>query len=77
MQMDDEIWLTRTQAAEVLNISTWTITDIAREMINENMDGILLDNAGRVYRINPKAMSKYMYIRRRLKRERKRSKSCG
>lgn len=70
------IWLTRTQASEQLNVSPWTITDIAREMVNENMDGVLLDKGGRVHRINPKAMADYMYVRRRLKRERKRSKSC-
>lgn len=69
--MDETIWLTREQAAEWLNVCVSTVTAIAREMDEFGFDGIWRE--GRSFlRINKKAMSEYLFQRRRLKYERKR-----
>lgn len=64
----DTIWLSRKQAAEWLGCSMGTITRICDEMDKFEVDGVLRRDDGKLFRVNQKALSDFMYHRRTLKR---------
>lgn len=68
--IDDDTWMTRAEAAEYFKCSVWTIKSIANEMIELNLDGIWVEK-GRIFRINKKAMSEYLYQRNKIKADKR------
>lgn len=68
--VEDDTWLTRTEAADYFNCSVDKIKYIAREMLEMNLDGIWVEG-GRVFRINPKAMKEYLYHRNKIRTDKR------
>lgn len=61
-------WLSRTEAAGWLKCSSDTISAYCQEMDEFGLDGVLRRDDGRLYRVNMKALSDYLFRRKTLKR---------
>lgn len=75
MEFVDErtIWLTRSEAAEMLKCSKGKVDHIIREMKDLDMDGIFEDE--HFLRLNQQVLNEYVFKRRKLKNDSKRGRN--
>lgn len=66
LRVTDSIWLTRTEAADVIGCSEKKITNISREMVALGLDGVWMQ-CGRLYRIEQTALQDYLYHRHKIR----------
>jgi len=67
---NETTWLTRAQAASWLHCSADTVSTLCREMDEYGLDGVMRLEGGKLFRVNQKALSNYLFKRKTLKRGR-------
>ena len=72
---EDITWMTRQDAADWLGCSVDKISRICNEMDEFGVDGVFRREDGKLFRVNQKAISDYLYHRRFMKNQ-KRRKLC-
>lgn len=71
---EDDDWVSRKEAAEIMRCSPDRISCIVKEMEELGWEGVWLES-GRFYRINMKALKDYLYHRNKIKADKRYGRS--